>query len=87
MKEKMMTKTEIVEAVSRGWGSEKNKHKEMDPILAEAIAEEIWKANLSSNLGHASTRELLDEVQARVGAHGLAEYKTSPTNNFFGEAE
>jgi hypothetical protein len=33
---------EILEAVARGWGSEKNEHKIMDIDLTEAIAIEVY---------------------------------------------
>lgn len=34
---------EIMEAVARGWCQPKTEHKEVDPILAEAISHEIYK--------------------------------------------
>lgn len=30
-------------AIARGWCAPENSHKVMDPVLAEAIAVEVWK--------------------------------------------
>ena len=39
----MIEKEEILGAIARGWCSEDNERKQMDPDLALAIAEEIYK--------------------------------------------
>jgi hypothetical protein len=39
-----LLKEQILQAVARGWCAEGNTHKVMDPDLATAIADEVYKA-------------------------------------------
>ena len=39
----------IIQAVARGWTHEGNTHKEMDVVLAEAIAAEVWALTRSAH--------------------------------------
>ena len=71
---------QIMGAVARGWCSSANEHKTMDPDLAMAITSEIedlLRTDRHLRLGCATTRELLDEITARidVGSVGL-DYRT-----------
>ena len=43
-----MTREEIQEAVARGWGHPKCEKKEMDVVLANDIAEEVYQAQIDS---------------------------------------
>jgi hypothetical protein len=61
-----MTREEIAEAVAKGWCHPDTEYFVMNPILAHAIVEEIWKADISPNLGCATTKELVDELKARA---------------------
>lgn len=45
----MMTFNEVLEAVARGWCSPDNSGKEMDAVLARAIANEVWEAMQSNH--------------------------------------
>jgi hypothetical protein len=71
-----MTINEIREAVARGWCAEPNWGKVMDVDLAEAISQEVFKANVTPQLGCATTAELLVELAARAEIGGYADYKT-----------
>lgn len=87
---KILTPDSIAGAVARGWTTPENSHKEMDADLALAISEEIVKeigddCVMVSNdeephqepcLGLATTRELLDEIRARIEVDGKLDYKT-----------
>jgi len=60
---------QIVGAVARGWCSEKNSEKTMDPDLAMAITEEIetlLKTDIHPKLGCATTRRIIEELVARL---------------------
>lgn len=72
----MTAKEEIMQAVARGWCSEKNSSKTMDTDLAMAITEEILKIDNKPNLGCATTRELLEEVKTRIEINGQLDYRT-----------
>jgi len=39
-----MTREQILQAVARGWCSKENENKIVDPILGEAITDEVCKA-------------------------------------------
>jgi hypothetical protein len=67
---------ELRGCVARGWCSPKNARKVMDSDLAEAIAREVWDMLNPPNLGCATTRELLAELQARTEVDGSAGYRT-----------
>jgi len=71
-----MDREAICGAVARGWCWPINSHKTMDVELAHAITEEIWQADWTPNLGCATTRELLDEIRARIEIDGKLDYKT-----------
>ena len=70
---------EILGAVARGWCHPDNEGKTMDESLAVAIAHEI-RAILSvpcaPSLGLATTKELLEEITARIEIDGKLEYRT-----------
>jgi hypothetical protein len=72
-----MTIEELRGAVARGWCSPKNAATVMDSDLAEAIAREVWDMLNPPNLGCATTRELLAELQARTEVDGSASYRTT----------
>ena len=61
-----MNRTEITEAVARGWCSPENSHKVMDEQLAMAIVDEVNALDGSPHLGLATTREILDELRCRI---------------------
>ena len=60
-----MTLNEIREASARGYCTDRNSKKILDADLLEDIAQEVFKADRSPNLGCATTRELLTEITAR----------------------
>ena len=71
MKNKKLS-TYCIERAAQAWCTPKTESKEMDTELAYAFAEildEIWGKPW---LGNATTRELLDEIRARVDL----DYKT-----------
>jgi hypothetical protein len=73
-----MTIEEIRGAVARGWCHPKNAHKVMDPDLALAISDEVYKAEAEGGamLGLATTAELLEELRARAEVGGYDTYRT-----------
>ena len=60
-----MARTEILEAVARGWCHPDNEQKVMDEKLAVAIAAEVCAVDRPL-LGLATTKELIDELAARA---------------------
>ena len=71
---------QIMGAVARGWCSPKNENKTMDSDLAMAIVselEDLLQTDRHPRLGCATSRELLEEITARikVGSVGL-DYRT-----------
>ena len=54
------------------WCKDTTKHKAMDPELCEAFAEIIEELTSRPWLGNATTKQLLDEISARVDLN----YKT-----------
>lgn len=68
---------QIVGAIARGWCHPKNESKTMDSDLAMAIAEEVetlLKTDDYPKLGCATTRQLIDEICARLNLS--LEYRT-----------
>ncbi len=60
---------QILGAVARGWCHEKNSNKTMDSDLAFAIVEEVEvliRTDIHPKLGCATTRQLLEELFARL---------------------
>ena len=55
-----------LEKAAQAWCQADTCHKPMDPTLCMAFAEILDEAALKPSLGLASTKELLDEVAARV---------------------
>lgn len=49
------------------WQKEKTSSKVMDEVLCEEFANIIYDQIKLSNLGNAKTRELIEELQARLG--------------------
>ena len=83
-----ITDEEILGAVARGWCHPDNSGKTMDEALAVAIAheirslyDEVMNTVSSPNLGCATTKELLEEVTARIELDGKLEYKTVGEDN------
>ncbi|MDD5564493.1 MAG: hypothetical protein PHQ91_12350 [Thermoanaerobaculaceae bacterium] len=63
------------EKAAQAWCHETTKHKQMDVELAEQFAvilESIWSKPW---LGNATTKELLEEIECRIGSKGL-QYRT-----------
>jgi len=61
---------------AQAWGKPKTKKKVMDVQLCEAFAEildDVWS---KSWLGNATTRELLEEIKARIEVSGELDYRT-----------
>lgn len=74
-----MASSKALQKAAQAWGKEKTKHKEMDADLAESFAEiidEIEQTPAQPNLGCATTRELLDEIRARIEIDGNLDYRT-----------
>jgi len=65
----------------RAWHTPKTEKIEMDIDLAEAFAEILNKEMEKPRLGCATTRELLDELRARIELDGRLEYKTVDIDN------
>ena len=70
-----MTKEDILQAVGRGWCHPNTEDRTMDADLASAIADEVWKADTTPNLGCATTKQLLDELMARAEVDGTMDYR------------
>ena len=73
-----MNKGKILEAVARGWCTQRNSNKVMDADLAMDITEEVYLASLKDReayLGCATTESLINEIKARIGEAGL-QYRT-----------
>jgi hypothetical protein len=66
----------IEQAISRGYCTSRNCKKILDPDLVEDMANEVFKANIFPQLGCATTRELLDEITARIEVDEKLDYKT-----------
>ncbi len=64
------------EMAAQAWCADSTKDKVMDTELAEAFAEILVKAFYSSNLGCATTGELLSEIRARIEVDGKIDYRT-----------
>ncbi len=65
-----------LQRAAQAWCKPTTKNIEMIPELAEAFAEildEIWGKPW---LGNATTRQLLDELRARIEVDGKLDYKT-----------
>ena len=58
------------------WCKPSTSHIEMNNVLCEAIAEEIEYLTSIPWLGNATTRQLLDEVRARIETDGMMDYRT-----------
>lgn len=52
--------------VANAWCQPKTEKKTMDPVLAKEFAKILVVEMYKPNLGCATTRELLDEIKARV---------------------
>lgn len=61
-----MSIEEIRGAVARGWCRPNTEDRVMDAELAEAISQEVSLADTEPNLGCATTKQLIDELAARV---------------------
>lgn len=58
------------ELAAQAWCTAKNESKKMDSDLAEAFAQILLREAFSANLGHATTRELLNELGGRLEIDG-----------------
>ena len=65
-----MTREEIMGAVARGWCAPTTENRTMDAELAKAISDEVWNLLNPPNLGCATTRQLLEELTARIEVGG-----------------
>jgi hypothetical protein len=66
-----MNREEIAGAVARGWCAPATENKVMDAELAMAITDEVWNLLNPPNLGCATTRQLLEELTARIEVGGF----------------
>jgi hypothetical protein len=80
------------EKVALAWCAETTKNKEMDVTLAEEFAKILVEEMYNSNLGCATTDELLEEIRSRVDLNystvpriseeeAKAAYPIAPTTN------
>lgn len=65
-------RTKAVEA----WCTKETEKRTMDPVLCQAFADILEKELYKPNLGCATTRELLEEITARIEIDGNLDYKT-----------
>lgn len=65
------------EKVALAWCTKAIEDIEMDSRLAEAFADILEESWSESNLGNATTRELLLEITARIEMNGKLDYKTT----------
>ena len=75
-----MADTQIKEALARGYCTDRNSKKVLDPDLIEDMAIEIGKLPQEPYLGCATTKELLEEIKARIEIDGKLEYRTIDNN-------
>jgi hypothetical protein len=71
-----MSKQLARETAAQAWCKPQTENIEMNAILCEAFAEiieEIWSQPL---LGNATTRQLIDEITARISMDGMLDYRT-----------
>ncbi len=61
----------LLGAIARGWCSKENEHKEMDSVLACAIADEVWKDFESLQTELDKHRELVEYMQKWARAYPL----------------
>ena len=74
-----MASSVALQKAAQAWGTKKTTCKEMDADLCEAFADIIDQINqfpAQPNLGCATTRELLDEIKARIEVDGNLDYRT-----------
>ena len=80
-------KEEIMQAVARGWCSEKNSHKTMDTDLAMAITEEVFELPIVPNRTPTEQLEYLKQHLSEVALDdilGLIELSKELTAFTFG---
>ena len=70
-----MSKERSLEKAAQAWCTEKTSHLTMIPELAGAFAEILEAVWNQPWLGNATTRELLEELTARIEVSGELEYK------------
>jgi hypothetical protein len=64
------------ETAAQAWCTKKNEKKIMDPELAEAFADILDKETNIPRLGCATTKEMLEEITARIKMSGELDYRT-----------
>ena len=64
------------EIAAQAWCTPTTSHIVLDYPLAEAFAEILRRERYQPALGCATTRELLDEIKARVELDGKLDYRT-----------
>lgn len=64
------------EEAARVWCKPETEKIEMDPVLCEEFAKVIHIIKSQPYLGNATTRELLEEITARIEVSGDLDYKT-----------
>ena len=68
------------ERAARIWCEETTRDIEMDSILCEEIAKVLDEYSLRPQLGCATTKELLNEIEARIEMDGQLYYRTIDIN-------
>ena len=79
MTDKTNREIELIWLIAQAWCLKENNHKEMDVELVCEIARIVYKNELEMRepyLGCATTRELLNEIRARIETDGNLDYKT-----------
>jgi len=69
------------EKAAQAWCSSETRHLEMIPELAEVFADMLVDCWAEARLGNATTRELLEEITARIEMDGQLDYKTTGVDN------
>ena len=64
------------ELAAQAWCTSSTSHIVLDVALAEAFAQILRRERWQPALGCATTRELLDEVRARIELDGKLDYRT-----------
>jgi len=74
-----MASEAALQRVGVAWTTPETEHITLNPALGVAFADivdEIWAEVAKPNLGCATTRELIEEITARIEIDGNLDYKT-----------